>query len=519
MAKTKKLRNRIIDVKAIGRYIEKLRKEKGWTRRYLAYKVSGVYDEKSIDDWERREILPNQESLISLANVFNISIDDLLEGGKQITNEKLLEKYPIFKPYEYKLREDLKNINLYTSHQTQLILINQRLKELIIQFNVSSLTRNEDFELRFLFTHMCELNKYAEKTGIKLTNDKYLDFIKILNHLKNQNLNKNAFYWEVQKYIEFNGDYCLYSKLDACISNRQGFEHQKFCLLEPWYKDMLLAKFQNFDILHFEPDDNEYILKRYEEEHNKEYDKETNTKDLIKYLIDNGAVINPWYFSITKRMKVEKNIIDRLESLYNLCVRPITIYYSNRDSDEHEQIKATIQNNKWNRFLDNYFSFYYVFNDENFTPAEIYRLLNSDSEKELVYYFAKKFPKKDIDGVDYKYLKARVHNDLSIWYKYKNEFLAKEKTIEDGLKEIPILEEKLRNGETTYFVVEEEDIGPKEAKELYEYVCYWKYEQSYNDFLKRRDRKATESLRREIDNLSLEEIRTKYFPREVRDYE
>ena len=519
MAKSKGLQNRIIDVEAIGKYIEKLRKERGWTRRYLAFKVSGVYDEKSIDDWERRGILPNQESLISLADVFEITIDDLLEGGKQITNEKLLEKYPIFKPYEYKPGQDLKGVDLYTPHQTQLILINQRLKELIIQFNTSSLTRNEDFELRFLFTRMCELNEYVEKLDIKLTNDKYLDFIKILNYLKNQNLSKNAFYWEVQKYIELNSNYCLYSHLDACISNQQGFEHQKFCLMEPWYKDMLLAKFQNFDILHFEPDDNEYLLKRYEEEHDKEYNKETNTKDLIKYLIDNGAVINPWFLSITKRIKVEKSIIDRLESLYNLCVRPITIYYSNKNADGHEQIKATIENNKWNRFLNNYYSFYYIFRDESITPEEIYRLLNSDSEKELVYYFAKKFPKKEIDGVEYKYLKARVHTDLSIWNKHKDEFLAEERAIEEGLKEIPILEEKLKNGETTYFVVEEEDIGPSEAKELYEYVCYWKYEESYNDFLKKRDHKATESLRKEIDNLSLEEIRAKYFPREVRDCE
>ena len=90
MAKSKELHNRVLDVEAIGKYIERLRKERGWTRRQLVAEVRGVFDEKSIDDWERRGILPNQESLISLADVFNITIDDLLEGGKEITNEKLL---------------------------------------------------------------------------------------------------------------------------------------------------------------------------------------------------------------------------------------------------------------------------------------------------------------------------------------------------------------------------------------------------------------------------------------------
>lgn len=519
MAKSKELHNRVLDVEAIGKYIERLRKERGWTRRQLVAEVRGVFDEKSIDDWERRGILPNQESLISLADVFNITIDDLLEGGKEITNEKLSEQYPIFKPFEYKPGENLKGVDLYTPHQTQLIIINKRLKELIIKFNDEALTRNEDFELRFLFDRMCELNEYTKEIDIKLSNDKYLDFIKILNFLKNQNLKKDAFYWEVQKYIEFNRNYCLYANLDVCISNQQGFEHKKFCLLESWEKDMDLARFQNFDILHYEPSDNEYMLEKFKEEHGKEYNKEENTKDLIKYLIDNGAVINPWFFSIIKRNKIEKQIIDRLEELYNLCVRPITIYYSNNDSEEHEQIKATIDNNRWNRFLDKYYSFYYIFNDEKYTPQEIYRLLMTDSEEELVYFFAKKFSKKDVEGVEYNRLKARAHFDLSIWNKHKEEFFVREKAIEEGLNEIRFLEEKLKNGETSYYVIKEEEIGPKNTNELYEYVCYWKFEQSYNDFLRKRDHKATKELRQEIDNLSLEEIRNKYFPKEVRENE
>ena len=515
MAKSKELHKRILDVKAIGKYIERLRIEKGMTRRQLAAEVRGVFDEKSIDDWERRGILPNQESLISLADFFKITIDDLLEGGKEITNEKLLEQYPIFKPYEYKPDQDLRNVDLYTPHQTQLIVINKRLKELIIKFNDESLTRNEDFELRFLFDRMCELNKYTKEIDIKLSNDKYLDFIKILNYLKNQNLKKDAFYWEVQKYIEINHNYCLYAHLDACISNQQGFEHKKFCLLESWEKDMVLARFQNFDILHYDPSDNEYMLERFKEEHGKEYDKEETSKDLIKHLIDNGAVINPWFFSIIKRNRIEKSIVDRLEELYNLCVRPITIYYSNNDLEGHEQIKASIENNRWNRFLDKYYSFYYIFNDEKYTPKEIYRLLNTDSEKELVYIFASKFSKKEVEGVEYNRLKARAHDDISTWNKHKEEFYAREKAIEDGLKEISSLEEKLKNGETSYYVIEEEEIGPKEPKELYEYVCYWKFEQSYSDFLRKRDHKATKALREEIDNLTLDEIRNKYFPKEV----
>ena len=108
---------------------------------------------------------------------------------------------------------------------------------------------------------------------------------------------------------------------------------------------------------------------------------------------------------------------------------------------------------------------------------------------------------------------------MDLWNRKKDAFLDKEKAIEDGLNEISILEEKLKNGETKYSVIEEEEVGPKEPKEIYEYVCYWKYEQSYSDFLRQRNHKATKELRQEIDNLSLEEIRNKYFPKEVYDDE
>ena len=514
MEKTKKLRNRLIDPWKIGRYIKKLRNKAGLTRRQLAAEISGIYDEKSIDDWENRGVMPNQESLISLADYFKITIDDLLEGGNKTTNEEFLDCYPIFKPFDYETFERDRNVDVYTNHQKQLILINTRFKELVIKFNSDSLTRNEDAELRFLFTNMYCLNGYVKKINIKLTNDAYLDFITLLCYLKEQKLNKYSFYWEVQKYIEERNQYALYVNLESCISAQKGFEHEKFCLLESWVKDMYLARFQKFDILHYNPEDNVYWLKRFEEKNGKEYDKEEYTKELLKYLIDNGAVINPWFLSIIRRKKVQKNIIDRLEELYNKCVRPITIYYSNSQSSKHEQIKATIVNNRWNRFLRGYYGFYCIFNNKNLSPKKIYNLVMGD-EADVIYQLANSFNVQDIANMKYSHLKARFNPDLNTWNKHKNEFLENERLIEKGLKEIPILEEKLKKGEITYFDFEEEEIGPTKYDDVCDYVCYWKYDLTYNEFLRRRNHKATKQLREEIDKLSLEEIRHKYFPVEV----
>ena len=96
-----------------------------------------------------------------------------------------------------------------------------------------------------------------------------------------------------------------------------------------------------------------------------------------------------------------------------------------------------------------------------------------------------------------------------------NDFKAKEKEIEEGLTEIKELEKKLKNGEKEYFIHKYQVIGGNDEKSIREYIEYWKTELDYSEYLKNRDKEKTNMLLKEIDSLSLEEIRNKYFPVEV----
>ena len=136
---------------SISKYLYQLRRDSGLNRTEAANSIGTTY--KSILDWESG-VMPNIESLVKLAKLYKVKVDDILECGHKITEEELYEKYPIFNPYDYSKPFDRKK-DYYTPHQIKLLQINNRLKELILKYRNGLLTRSEDHELRFLFEKMC----------------------------------------------------------------------------------------------------------------------------------------------------------------------------------------------------------------------------------------------------------------------------------------------------------------------------------------------------------------------------
>lgn len=57
--------------------LKKLRKDNGLTQKQLAEKVG--YEPDTIGKWEREDRDPSSRNLIKLADLFNVSIDYLLE--------------------------------------------------------------------------------------------------------------------------------------------------------------------------------------------------------------------------------------------------------------------------------------------------------------------------------------------------------------------------------------------------------------------------------------------------------
>lgn len=75
----------------IGPYLAKLRKMHGFTQTNVADAI-GVSN-KTISKWERNEGMPDVSVLVELAKLYNVSVDEILNGGNsdyKLTNERLI---------------------------------------------------------------------------------------------------------------------------------------------------------------------------------------------------------------------------------------------------------------------------------------------------------------------------------------------------------------------------------------------------------------------------------------------
>ncbi len=74
----------------IANNIVELRKKNHWTQAELAEKIN--YSDKAVSKWERGEAVPEIETMVALANLFNVTVDYFLHNDK---NEQ--KKYRVSK--------------------------------------------------------------------------------------------------------------------------------------------------------------------------------------------------------------------------------------------------------------------------------------------------------------------------------------------------------------------------------------------------------------------------------------
>ena len=81
-----------MDLRKIGKFIAKMRQEKGFTQESLAEELD--ISNRSISKWERGICLPETAKMPELCNLFNITINDLFSGEivDMKNNEKKLEE-------------------------------------------------------------------------------------------------------------------------------------------------------------------------------------------------------------------------------------------------------------------------------------------------------------------------------------------------------------------------------------------------------------------------------------------
>ena len=78
----------------IAKNIQKLRQEKGMTQLELAEKLN--YSDKTVSKWERGESLPDIVVLKNIADIFEVTLDYLVEAeheGKPVTREMMDRNY------------------------------------------------------------------------------------------------------------------------------------------------------------------------------------------------------------------------------------------------------------------------------------------------------------------------------------------------------------------------------------------------------------------------------------------
>lgn len=81
----------MLDSRVIGAYISKLRKESDYTQAELASKLNVTH--QAVSKWERGESIPDIDTLLNISELFDITIDDVLNGGKtkRSINDKVIK--------------------------------------------------------------------------------------------------------------------------------------------------------------------------------------------------------------------------------------------------------------------------------------------------------------------------------------------------------------------------------------------------------------------------------------------
>jgi len=107
----------MINTRIVGAYISQLRKEKNLTQAELAEQLN--ISHQAVSKWENGIALPDTETLLLLAKIFQVSIEELLSGGKTTPVQRRNESR-LTEP-EAELSEDEDSISDLTSDEASIL--------------------------------------------------------------------------------------------------------------------------------------------------------------------------------------------------------------------------------------------------------------------------------------------------------------------------------------------------------------------------------------------------------------
>lgn len=516
----------MIDKLKVGKYLKELRLNKKKEEGHASFSKDDLANEfikneqeisiNAITEWENGKSLPSLENLKILSEIYNKTLDEILDGEDLFVGN-FEEKYFI---HNQSWLSKYSANNLYQIGKEQIKLITARFKELLVIRLKRLFTTNEENEFEFLFRNYYNLSQYGEEYSKLEINDHYLQFKDALNDLVSEirNMSLEEKYWEVQKlYCE--KDIIQFTfRSDMYDLNNVPIIVERLKNIEDWQKDMLLAMFQNIEPHGDNP--GKYGAKHYKkyEETRGVYDHERDIKNNIRKLIKYGACINKYYLNVKKESIETKRIIDRVQELFDLCLKPIEVTIRKNGKNE----TYLIENNEKNRFINSYYcylrySLKRIGNDEGMyedIDALFAWFLSKDKINKDDYLKIAKEYKIDINNYEEKYWISEVkqQSQIDVWF-YK--FKEKEREIASGLIELKELKSKLDRGEIEYFEKKYEIIGGDNESSIRKYIQWINTKMDYSEYIKCRNKQLTKQLLSDLDILSLDEIKNKYFKVEV----
>ena len=77
-----------MDQEKIGQFIKNIRKENNLTQDLFAKKLGVTY--QAVSKWENGKSIPDIATLKLISQVFNVNLEELIEGEKKVSKSKLV---------------------------------------------------------------------------------------------------------------------------------------------------------------------------------------------------------------------------------------------------------------------------------------------------------------------------------------------------------------------------------------------------------------------------------------------
>lgn len=225
----------------LGRNIAEIRKKRGYTQKSFG-EILDV-NEKTISKWERGITAPDVTLLTSIADVLNVTVDELLRGEKLDNEEKVIENDNVFNVEEEEkspeVNEDSDSsddelekrylggegisicmVDLYTGNARRRILasISIIIAIIILSFSIFSITKNH-YEWKKIDIYgkydLFEVSGYIFKS-----NDEFkiiIDDIGYFDKLSNFGIESNSKYVKLTLFSDKKIVYSNEIKLEASI--------------------------------------------------------------------------------------------------------------------------------------------------------------------------------------------------------------------------------------------------------------------------------------------------------------